>query len=252
VVPLLFFIFGAIVASFMGVVAVRLNTGESIVRGRSRCDACGEVLAPLTLVPLLSYVASRARAVCCGARLRAGSPLAELLLGILFMLAYLKVGLTYALVFYLASLALLLALVLYDLAHQILPFSLLIPFVATSGVASYLTYGADVLTLFGAIGIALLLALIHLFSRGRAMGLADAPLALGLALLAGPTALSGFIYSFWVGAVVGIIILLKRAPGTRMGVEVPFAPFLAAGFLIASFTQWNLFDIRAASLFLSW
>ena len=73
------------------------------------------------------------------------------------------------------------------------------------------------------------------------MGLADAPLVFGLALLVGPAALPGFIFSFWIGALLGIIILARRPRGSRMGVEVPFAPFLAAGFLIAYFTQWNPF-----------
>ena len=33
-----------------------------------------------------------------------------------------------------------------------------------------------------------------------------------------------------------------------MGVEVPFAPFLAAGFLLAYFTQWNPFTVIEALL----
>ena len=30
-----------------------------------------------------------------------------------------------------------------------------------------------------------------------------------------------------------------------MGIEVPFAPFLAAGFLLAYFTQWNILTLLA-------
>jgi prepilin signal peptidase PulO-like enzyme (type II secretory pathway) len=36
-------------------------------------------------------------------------------------------------------------------------------------------------------------------------------------------------------------VLLGRPRGSRMGVEVPFAPYLAAGFLLAYFTEWNPF-----------
>ena len=74
------------------------------------------------------------------------------------------------------------------------------------------------------------------------MGFADAPLAFGLALLTGSVALTGFVFSFWIGAAVGIVLLARRPSGSRMGVEVPFAPFLASGFLLAFFTQWNLFS----------
>jgi prepilin signal peptidase PulO-like enzyme (type II secretory pathway) len=79
------------------------------------------------------------------------------------------------------------------------------------------------------------------------MGLADAPLAFGLAFLTGRAALPGFIFSFWIGAVVGIALLLRRPRGSRMGVEVPFAPYLAAGFILAYFTQWNPFLFAMAS-----
>lgn len=238
------FAFGAIVASFIGVLVARLYTGQSFVAGRSRCDSCDAPLPPLVLVPIISYLASGGRARCCGARVSLYAPLTETLLGVLFALAYLKLGLTIALPCLLAALALLLALVLYDLAHQILPSPLLSAFVvagAATGFFSALTIAEFQDTLFTALAIAAFFALIHFLSRGRAMGFSDAPLAFGLALLAGDAALPGFIFSFWVGGALGIIILLRRPRGSRMGVEVPFAPFLAAGFILAYFTQWNPF-----------
>lgn len=240
---LFFFILGTIMASFAGVVAARLSTGQSILSGRSRCDACGSVLAFSALIPIVSYVSGRGRARCCGARVSAVAPFSELLLGALYALTYVRIGFTTLLPFVLLALMLLLALVLYDLAHQILPPLLLVLFVlssAAAGLFSTSSVSAFTASFLIALALALFLALIHLASAGRAMGLADAPLAFGLALLTGDLALSGFLYSFWVGAAIGIILLLRRPPGSRIGVEVPFAPFLAAGFLLAYFTQWNL------------
>ncbi len=239
-----FFVLGAIVASFAGVVAGRLYTGEGFVSGRSRCDACGEPLRARDLVPIFSWLVSRGRARCCGARVSPLAPLSELALGALFALGYLKLGLGSALPFLLLAFALLLVLVLYDLAHQILPPPLLALFVLSSALVGYLL--APSLAAFGwsalvALSIGSSLALIHLLSRGRAMGFADAPFSFGLALLAGPAALPGFVFSFWIGAIIGIIILAGRPRGSRMGIEVPFAPFLAAGFLLAFFTSWNPF-----------
>jgi len=43
--------------------------------------------------------------------------------------------------------------------------------------------------------------------------------------------------------VVGIVLLARAPRGARMGIEVPFAPFLAAGFLLAYFTQWDPFAL---------
>ena len=241
-----FFVLGAILASFIGVIAERLNTGQSFLTGRSHCDACNSPLSPIALIPILSYFILRGRATCCGARLSLRAPLTEVLLGALFVGSYLMLGFVSALPLLLLSLSILLALVLYDLSHQILPYSLLSVFIVASGLTGFLlapSRAAFLGSLLSAFLIGTSLALIHLLSRGRAMGLADAPLAFGLALLVGPVALSGFVYSFWVGALIGIVLLLGRPRGSRMRVEVPFAPFLAVGFLLAYFTQWNLFAL---------
>ena len=246
-----FGVLGAICASFIGVVVARLHTGQSFVRGRSQCDVCNTPLKPLSLVPIISFATSRGRAQCCGAHISWISPLTEVLLGFLFVLAYISLGLVPALPFVLISLAILLGLVLYDLTHQILPSMLLYPFVMTGALSGFLQAPSLMVfatTTFVAFCIATSLAAIHFFSRGRAMGLADAPLSFGLALLVGPVALTGFVFSFWIGAAIGIVLLLRRPIGSRMGVEVPFAPFLAAGFLLAYFTQWNLFTLIVASL----
>jgi prepilin signal peptidase PulO-like enzyme (type II secretory pathway) len=94
-------------------------------------------------------------------------------------------------------------------------------------------------TLFTAGMIGLAFLLLHLLSGGRAMGLGDAPVALSLSLLCAPYAFSGVLFSFWIGAIIGIAILVMRRGGPRMGIEVPFVPFLAAGYLLAYFIQWN-------------
>ena len=244
----IFFALGAIIASFVGVIVARFNTGQGFLTGRSRCDACDTPLASLALVPIISYFVSGGRARCCGARISIVAPITELLLGFLFALSYLTLGLVLPLAPFLLSLSLLLALVLYDFSHQILPPTLLAIFVVISAVTgffmtmSFSTFASSFVTAFF---IALSLALISLLSRGRAMGLSDAPLAFGLSLLVGPSAFPGFVFSFWIGAVIGILILLKRPVGSRMGIEVPFAPYLAAGFLLAYFTQWNPFIFAA-------
>jgi prepilin signal peptidase PulO-like enzyme (type II secretory pathway) len=247
-IPLLFFLLGAITASFIGVVVVRLHTGESFLSGRSRCDICGATLPPSALVPIVSYVLQGRRARCCGARLSLYSPLTELLLGGLFVLAYLKLNLVLALPFVLLSFAILLALVLYDLMHQILPPSLLWVFGFSTAVGGFLTasnIGSFERTVLVALVLGAVLGLIYFFSHGKAMGFADAPLVFALALLTGSAALPGFVFTFWVGAVIGIVMLARRPRGSRMGIEVPFAPFLAIGFLLAYFTQWNPLTIVA-------
>ncbi|HUQ29923.1 MAG TPA: prepilin peptidase [Candidatus Paceibacterota bacterium] len=246
VISIAVFTLGTIVASFVGLVVARLYTGASIVRGRSQCDACSQTLDVLALIPVISFFATRGRARCCGARVSAVSTIAEIALGTLYVLAYVKIGLTLPLGLFLIVLAALLALVLYDLAHTILPPIFLGIFLcaalafALTQVVDWKTFGIEVL-IAGSIG--LFIALLHFGSKGRAMGLADAPLAFGLGLLVGPHAFSGLVFSFWIGALIGITLLVRAPKGARMGIEVPFAPFLAAGFLLAYFTEWNPFTL---------
>ncbi len=194
----------------------------------------------------MSWVVFLGRCRTCRARVPATYALTELALGLSFALTYRIIGLTPALLPFLAALIVLTVIVLYDLRHMLVPvvfsawfmgFALAYLLLMGQGTAAVTT------TLITAAAIALFFFLIYAISGGRAMGLGDTPVAFGLALLAGSTALAGLAFSFWIGAVIGIIVLWARPGGPRMGIEVPFVPFLAAGFLLAFFTQWNPFSL---------
>lgn len=244
ILAVFFFALGAIVASFLGVVVERYGTGESWVTGHSKCSSCGTILTIIDLIPIISWVVLHGHCRTCGSLVPAASTLAEATLGTLFVLAYLQLGISLSFALLLVALACLVAVVLYDIKHTVIPslFSLLFVFasIAFRVASTPNAYDFGVIFLVAS-GIALAFALMHYASRGRAMGLADTPISFGLALIAGSMAFSGLVYSFWVGAIVGIIILMRTPAGHRVGIEVPFAPFLAAGFLLAFFTGWNLF-----------
>lgn len=132
--------------------------------------------------------------------------------------------------------------VLYDLRHTLIPNEASILLVCVSVVYTFLfspsteALGASLLTA-GVIALGFLL--LHLLSKGRAMGLADAPIALSLSLMTYPYAFGGLLWSFWIGAGVGILLLVMKRKGLTMKSEVPFVPFMAVGFLLAFFLQWN-------------
>lgn len=68
---------GAIVGSFINVVVHRLPRGESPVRGRSRCPACGKAIRPYDNVPVLGWILLRGRCRDCGAAISPRYPLVE-------------------------------------------------------------------------------------------------------------------------------------------------------------------------------
>ena len=238
-----FFALGAVMASFMAVIAERLYTSQSWISGRSACNSCSRELAMLDLVPVLSWLGTSGRCRTCRARVPASYAIGEAVLGALFLLAYLKLGFSLALLWLLAALAVLAFIVLYDLRHTVVPAPASTLLVLVSLLYAVSTSGGleqlgQTLFVAGCIGFGFFL--LYALSRGRAMGLGDSPVALALSLLAGGSlAVAGLLFSFWIGAVIGIAILVSRPKGHRMGIEVPFVPFLAAGYVLAFFTQWN-------------
>lgn len=241
-----FLVLGAIAGSFAGVIAERAYTGQSWQSGRSRCNACTRALRAADLVPIISWVVSGGSCRACSAKIPAGYLYMEIALALSFVGAYWSVGVTPALVPFLISLVTLAAIVLYDLRHMVVPTAFSIYFVLSALLYAGLVSGdarSFGLTLFVSGVIALVLFLFYALSGGRVMGLGDTPVVFGLSLLTGTLAPSGLILSFWIGAAIGIVLLLGKRAGSRMGTEVPFVPFLAVGFLLAFFTGWNILFI---------
>lgn len=75
---------GLIMGSFLNCLAWRLVRGESVLTGRSHCDACGHVLGPGDLVPVVSWLLLRGRCRYCGGPVSPRCPISELLCGALY------------------------------------------------------------------------------------------------------------------------------------------------------------------------
>lgn len=71
------FVWGAMLGSFLNVVAHRVPRGESVVRGRSRCPRCGAAVRPRDNVPVLGWLLLRGRCRDCAAPIAARYPLVE-------------------------------------------------------------------------------------------------------------------------------------------------------------------------------
>lgn len=80
------FVLGLFIGSFLNVVADRSSREESFTKGRSKCDSCGQVLAPKDLFPLLSFFYLKGKCRYCDNRLSLAYPLSESLTGVAFVL----------------------------------------------------------------------------------------------------------------------------------------------------------------------
>lgn len=118
------FVLGSLIGSFLNVVIYRLPAGISVVWPRSRCPHCGQVLSPLELVPMVSWVVQRGRCKNCKALISVRYPAVEALTAVLFTVAALLRPVFPDLLFIWAFIALLIALSFIDIDTKTLPNSL--------------------------------------------------------------------------------------------------------------------------------
>lgn len=248
------FVLGAIVGSFLNVVALRWNTGLSL-GGRSLCFSCGRTLRARELVPLVSFFIQGAKCRTCHAKISWQYPAVEFATGMLFLGLFMRwlslgaqnfsAGLIDA-VFFAVAFSILVVISIYDIKHMIIPDALAYSFAA-------LAFGHLVYTLVapGSVGhslaswhdllagplLAVPFAALWALSCGRWMGLGDAKLVLGIGWLLGlDSGTFACMLAFWIGAAGGLIILLWKHTRFKMQSEIPFGPFLAlAAFLTLVF-----------------
>ena len=258
IIAIIFLIFGLIIGSFLNMVIFRLNTQKTF-GGRSKCMACQKQLVWYELFPVFSFLFLKGKCRSCKTKISWQYPLVELLTGIVFALLFLKFqnifytnGLIFAatMAFYATMFALLIVIAVYDLRHKIIPDILVLDFgvLAFIGLFFFSSFGFNphlpsILELLSGLLIALPFALIWFFSKGLWMGLGDAKLALGLGWLLGMSrALSGIVLAFWTGAIVGLI-LIAVSKKHNLKSEIPFAPFLVLGAILAFLFELHLFPV---------
>jgi leader peptidase (prepilin peptidase)/N-methyltransferase len=72
---------GLMLGSFINLAADRLPRGESIIRPRSHCRACGRELNVVDLIPVLGYFLRRGRCASCRVQIGPSSPVVEAVAG---------------------------------------------------------------------------------------------------------------------------------------------------------------------------
>lgn len=258
----IFFVLGLIIGSFLNVVIYRLNTTKSL-GGRSACMSCRNTLSWYELIPVFSYLFLGGRCRNCKTKISPQYIFVELITGLVFAALFWKFqdaffvfpgvfAITYA--YYAIAFSLLIVIAVYDIKHKIIPdmLAFLFGILAFVGIFFFSSTGLYwhipiTLEFLSGILIASPFALFWLISGGRWMGLGDAKLALGIGWLLGVSlALSALTLAFWIGAIVGValVILSKNNKMRAFGMksEIPFAPFLVLGTFLAFICELNLFN----------
>ena len=221
------------VGSFAGVLIRRLPIGRDVVRARSRCDSCGQVLGARDLVPLASYLWLRGRCRPCKAAIGGVHTAVELAaIGIALAAIWVDDGDTAQIWADCVLGWTLLALAWIDWLHLRLPDSLTLPLLLAGLAATWIlqpeAIGAHALG--AALGFLSLEALARIYRRLRGregIGRGDAK------LLGAAGAWLGWQALPWVvllAALAGLALVLGlRLRGVKLDAAsaLPFGPCLA-------------------------
>jgi leader peptidase (prepilin peptidase)/N-methyltransferase len=257
------FAVGACMGSFLNVCIGRWPEGLSVVKPRSRCPKCGHQIKASENIPILSWLLLRGRCSGCGERISIQYPIVELLVGLLWLAAFLQFGLSFT-AFRVAVLAtVLLGISITDAKHFLIPdgftvFGLFFVLL-TSLVSLYLgeafpfagPWDAVIGMCVGAGAISIVGWLGEVWLKRPAMGFGDVTLMAVVGAAVGPTRA---LLTIFIGAVLAPIVLLGvvyplsargmaddagqtelalEASGGWRKRELPFGVFLAPAALIA-------------------
>ncbi len=257
------FAIGAALGSFLNVCIGRWPEGMSVVRPRSRCPKCGHQIKASENIPILSWLMLRGRCSNCHQPISIQYPIVELLVALLWLAAFLQLGITFTAFRVAVFATVLLGISITDAKHFLIPdgftvFGLFFVLL-TSFVALYLgesepfarPWDAILGMCVGAGAISIVGWLGEVWLKRPAMGFGDVTLMAVVGAAVGPTRA---LLTIFIAAVIAPIVLLgivyplsARGLGDDKGQtelaleasggwrkrELPFGVFLAPAALVA-------------------
>jgi prepilin signal peptidase PulO-like enzyme (type II secretory pathway) len=231
VLPLVF-VPGLAIGSFLGVVAARVPLRRSVVHPGSACMSCETPLRWYDNVPVLSYALLRGRCRRCGVRIPPRDLAIELATALLLAGCVLAFGFTLKTAAAAIGCAALVVVTATDLERRIVPNRVVLP--AGAAVLALQTAGhLSPEWALGAAGAAGFLFLAALAYPGG-MGMGDVKLAFLIGALLGKTTPVGIMLGLLLALVPSAVLLVRHGARARR-LAIPFAPFLAAGAVVALF-----------------
>ena len=235
-------LFGAVIGSFLNVIAHRVPRGESLVSPGSRCPACGTPVKPHDNVPVVSWLVLRGRCRNCGARISPRYPLVELVTALVFAAVVAVRGFDDDLVLELPFVSALIALAAIDFDHKLLPNKIVYPLAVWGLVATVLVDQGDLVEHLVAGAGAFLFLLLALLAYPSGMGMGDVKLAGAMGLFLGLSIVPALLAAFLSGSLVGVVILAREGAAGRKK-AVPFGVFLALGGIVGVLAGPELVDL---------
>ncbi len=244
VVPIIVFIFGAVIGSFLNVCIYRISRSKSIVKPGSYCPNCEKPIKFYDNIPIVSYILLGGKCRNCGIKISTRYPFVELITAVIYVMIYRKWGLTYQMLVPMFFVSLLIVVTFIDYDFQIIPDILSIGGLIAGIAISFIRPDFLFLdALYGVlIGGGVLFTIAYgyqLITKREGMGGGDIKL---LAMIGSFVGLKGVIFSLVggsiIGTLVGIPLMLIKKENTQYA--MPFGPFLSLAAVIYLFFGNNI------------
>ena len=229
-------LFGTLCGSFFYTLAFRFSQGiferdgYKALLTPSRCPACSGRIPPCDLIPLIGFCMIKGKCRECGCRISPAYPIFEIAYGLLSLIIAIRLGINIysLLVFLLMGLSISISII--DTKTLSIPNSLIITFVLLSFYPVIL-HNSWCDNLFGLLATSSFFIVILLLFPGG-FGGGDIKYASAIGLLLGlELSIVAIETSLITGSIAGIIYAVKSKKGFR--IQMPFAPFLTVGLLVA-------------------
>ena len=241
------FLLGSVMGSFLDCLADRLVDGQSPLNGRSHCNACGHVLLPRDLIPIISFLVSKGRCRYCKHPIPKECLLSELVMALVFLALGLKIDMDSSLIMYAIFSCVLFTITLIDWKTHVIPNKALVVLllnrlfffvffeeITVNGILQIIIGACcvSVPMLFISIGMDYIL-------KKESMGGGDIKLLFVIGM-----------YMSWLEMLLLIFIACVLAllyfffiPNKDEQVEIPFGPFLSGAWFLVflfgeRFLQW--------------
>lgn len=227
--------------SFLNVVAARLPERRSLLRPGSTCPACEAEIAWYDNVPVLSYLALRARCRSCGTRISPRYLAVELATAVLVAACFLRFGLTGRAFVGAVFCAALVVLSAIDAERRILPDLIVLPTTVVVLGAQIALFPDRAVEWILSAFLAALFLFVALVAYPKGMGMGDVKLALLLGAALGKAVAVGLMLGMLAAMVVAIALFVRHGSAARK-MAIPFGPFLAFGSVVALFWGKAILD----------
>ncbi len=241
------FFVGLCFGSFANVVIYRLPNAESVIRPRSRCGKCKQMIAWYDNIPVVSWLLLRGECRRCHVKISPRYPFVEFLMGLMWLAVYIKFvvinGTPWTAVEYMILTFGLVTISFIDLDHRIIPDEFSLGGIVVGLCGAFLNPEREFLdAVLGFVlggGFLWMVAYLYLVIRKEdGLGGGDIKLMAWLGACLGWMSVPFIILvSSLLGSVFGLVLIAR---GGNLKSSLPFGPFIVAAAYVYLFAGEEL------------